>query len=380
MNLTELGNGKYQVIVSCGKDSSGKRLRKRETFNAKNKTEARKYALEFENRIKNTNKTTLSKQELTFQNLVQEWWPHEVTRIKEKTRTRYCKILDTSILPYFGHIKLKDITTVDIDNYTKFVSELVYKKGKDGKECKYSTTTIRHYFNLLNLIFEQAMAWKWIIENPCTYANRPKRAQVEKKALTLKEINTLIESLDHTIPQHRLFILTTLLTGCRRSEVLGIQWNDLDLDNKTLTLRRTVHYTSAKGVYVQPYLKNGGVIRVVALPNNLVKLIRDFKAQLDVYHETYYIFQGEGPSNNTLHPDSMTTWLRRYIKEHNLPKISLHELRHTSVTTLITNGINPHTVASRHGHTVDVAMNVYTHSTLLQQTQITELLDNLYTF
>lgn len=171
--------------------------------------------------------------------------------------------------------------------------------------------------------------------------------------------------------------------------MLGLTWNDVDFENKTITINKSRSHTKEKGMFIK-YPKNKSSIRTINIPDILVKLLQEYK----VYHNGEKVkcgdlwseewdktpwlmtqWNGEGMYISTL-----TDWFGKFLKKYNkkidanisipetekskhyLPVISFHKLRHTSATLLIGQNADIRTVSARLGHTqTSTTMNIYVH-------------------
>ena len=168
-SIKDLGDNKYRIFVSDGYDLNGKRKRVSKVITAKSMREAEKMGAVFEAELIN-GKVELSNN-YTFAQLVDRWREFKTPELAAKTVVRYNGILDDFMLPAFGKKKVKDIQPLHIEN---FLAQLD-KDGirKDGKSGGYSPKTKKHYYGLLSLLFNDAVCWKIISENPCKFVKAP---------------------------------------------------------------------------------------------------------------------------------------------------------------------------------------------------------------
>lgn len=169
----------------------------------------------------------------------------------------------------------------------------------------------------------------------------------------------------------------------RRGELLGLEWKDIDFDNKLIHIYRTSQYISSLGIITKD-TKNVTSERTIKLPDNAFKLLSEYRKYWlemkfkmgDLWQSqiivTYIDGKQELVNNDRLfikddstpmNPDSLTSWTDKFIKKYNLPKFSPHSLRHTNASLLIANGVNIPTVSKRLGHAnVNTTTKIYSHA------------------
>ncbi len=374
MYLKQTGENKWNTIISHGKDSEGKRIKFNKTFKASSREEAKKIAEQYERCIKQ-GKPIIDLNKLKFKDYLEDFWEHKSSDIKERTREMYADIISNFLVKQFGEMKLREISTRDIDKYILSLA----KDGirRDGKSGGYSPKTRLHHFNLLNSIFEQAVSWEYIEKNPCTKAKRPKQVKVEKQILSKEEIGLMFKELENEKLIYKVFVRVAVFTGARRSEMVGLKWSDINFKENYLTIRRTVHVNEHKGVYVQEGTKNGDASRVVAIPQSVVDLLVEYRKSDESFKDESYLFHKIDDNLSPGRPDRYTKWVRKFQNKYDLKKVCIHELRHTSISLLMNEGANPYSVAKRHGHSVDVALNIYSHDTLEEQKSMVYNMESL---
>jgi integrase len=172
-------------------------------------------------------------------------------------------------------------------------------------------------------------------------------------------------------------------SGMRRGELCGLKWTDVDFNNKLITIERAILYTADKGVY-EDTPKNNNSKRVIKLADEIFILLKEYKMKYnadranagDRWIETGYIFtQWNG---KPMHPSTITGWFNNFIKAHNLPKVSIHSLRHTNATLMIANGADLRTVSKRLGHSnLSTTGNIYTHAIKSADERAAEVLQDI---
>ncbi len=203
--------------------------------------------------------------------------------------------------------------------------------------------------------------------NTADRATPPAQTKKEVDAFEPEEIAAIISALEDEPLKWRVLINLLLVTGCRRGKVLGLRWDKVDFEKNQIYICNNVLYRSDIGIF-EDTPKTAKSIRYVALPLETMKLLWQYRVwQNQERLRLGEYFQDQGllftqDSGGPMHPDSVTTWLSRFSKRHNLPRIHPHTFRHTAATLLLYNGVDVATVAKRLGHSqVSTTLDVYSH-------------------
>lgn len=406
-NVTDLGNGRFRVIISDGYKRNGQRNRVSKTITASNMKDAQKQAKVMEGDVisgKEVKKKTDENQVHTFSEVVNRWRSLiESDDYAKKTLLRYNGILKDSIIPYFGDMKIEDITFEVVKEYMTTLDADGIRL--DGKKGGYSIQTKLHHRRLIIMLLNQAVSYNWIHENPYRENESEKRKQKKKKNAvgarqpvkfyTAEEIKQVYRALD-TIVEYKKFNDKTLIdttssladkvfchlgfeTGMRLSEICGLEFSDINYKDKTIEIRRTSHYTSEDGIYTQGGTKNTKPIRIISVTDELLNLIAEYKEQyykmwdeklrqknaragrinydIEVSNRLFTQFDG-----SPVNPSTLTKWFPTFLKKHGLKPLTVHGMRHTHASILIFGGVDILTISNRLGHSSpDITWKIYGH-------------------
>lgn len=228
-----------------------------------------------------------------------------------------------------------------------------------------SQAYIKKHIALLDSLLNSAVDWEFIAKNPLKKLKIPKNEKTKKVLPSEEELSRFFCSLEkHDNLKHNLWILLAFTLGLRREEIFGIQWGDIDLTKRTLTINRAVVYVPQKGILVKSTKTKSG-LRSLPLHKTLVAFLHSWKlAVIDAHNRrtTRKKIVPEGnpvandnfiftkPDGTVAHPHSFNTFLRKYCQKINIPVISPHDLRHLYGTYLLAGGINIATISSLLGH------------------------------
>lgn len=306
--------------------------------------------------------------------------PTKLLNISENTRLSYKTNLEKHIYPIIGDKLLVDITPAMI---TKLLLDFQAEGHSHGSCIK--------LYNILNGLFDMAQFDDSIPFSPMVKVKRPKQKKDEKaiaeadKALAAEELNYVLECVSREPLKWQAFIYLAADTGCRRGELVGMQWPDIDWNKKTVSIRHNIQYSKAKGVYdVTP---KGGRFRVVDLGDDTIEVLKKYKAELTKPEETdevidineyrkhleeerkkkeaalpKWIFTVDG-TNQPMFPTSPTRYFKNFGEAYNVPGFHPHMLRHTSASLSLTNGGDVKSIADRLGHKdASVTLRMYAHA------------------
>lgn len=363
-SISELGGNKYRVIISDGFKANGKRNRITKTIIAKTKTEAKKKADKLEVEFRES--IVSDRSNWSFKELVEEWRKTQKVDIGLKTAERYEQIIQYSLLDMFGKMKVKDIASIHIDRYMAWLKSDGVRR--DGKAGGYAEQTQKHHYSLLRTLLNKAVKWEIININPCNKVDIPRVQKTEAKYYESEHIGILLKLIEESPVKYKVFTHIALFSGCRRSEILGMEWKDFDLKNNTVSIVRTSQDVRGLGIVTIEKTKNDSSRRTIALPSGTIELLKEYKVVQDrekedkgeSWVETDRIFIRANGS--PMHPSTPYNWLKKILKKHNLEDINIHGFRHTHVSILINDGMDIVGVSRRVGHAdVSTTLNRYAH-------------------
>lgn len=307
------------------------------------------------------------------------------------TYKRYCRMLETRILPYFGHFYINKIKPTDIMQFYDLLSrdtQLVRKKSNNGKKTlkPLSGKTILEHHRLLRAMLHKAIYWQLIVSNPAERVQPPKAKKPKRRYYDDEQCKVLLENLT-TLGEdqikYKVAIILTVFTGVRLGELMGLEWQDVDFKTGIISINRSSQYLADKGVFTKTP-KTESSIREVAIPDFVISLLREYKLwyeeQKSIYGELWtdsnrLFVQADG---KPMHPSTISKWFVKYVAQIGLPVINFHGLRHTNATLLIAQNIDVAVVAARLGHAqITTTYNFYVHPIISHNRLAGNALENL---
>lgn len=306
-----------------------------------------------------------------------EWmdkWMDEymIFTIKENTIKGYRSQIDHQIKPFIGHKQLASLTTADIQKfYNKIKKEgRVHPHPIHGHVL--SDGMVRKIHMMLHEAMEMAVRERYIVRNPTDNTTIPKKTTTEKQVLDDSQLNRFLEAIQGE-PYWHDFFYVEVMTGLRRGEICGIKWSDIDFNEGTLCIKRSVSTKEGGGVSIGETKTDAGV-RTIIMPPSVATLL--WKKRSDAINE--WVFPHYTNPSDPLHPSSAYKKLKTLLKRLELPLLRFHDLRHTFATQATDGGVDPKTLAGILGHTdASFTLDTYTHVTSDMQRGASAIVNNM---
>ena len=229
-----------------------------------------------------------------------------------------------------------------------------------------SDKTVLEHHRLISTILTQADKEMLVPYNAAAKATPPKVTKHDPNYFQPEEIAAILKALDTEPLKWKLITHLMIVTGCRRGEIMGLQWEKVDFENSRVKIDRALVSSKSKGTYLGNTKTSD--IRYLNLPVETMTLLRQHKreqlrlqiANGDRWQHTGFVFTTDDGSN--MNPDSITGWLHDFSRRHNLPHINPHAFRHTVASVLLANGTDIVTVSKQLGHSsITTTENFYSH-------------------
>ena len=232
---------------------------------------------------------------------------------------------------------------------------------------KLSNKTILEHHSLISTVLEQAVKEGLVPFNVAERAELPKATRKEVNYFQPEQVEAIRDAAETEPIKWKTLVHLFLVTGARRGEILGLKWANVDFDGNRIYICNNVLYTPDRGIY-EDTPKTAKSIRYISLPKETMSLLREYRlsqleqrfAMGDRWHNRDFVFTQE--NGEPMHPDSVTDWLTKFSKRHDLPHINAHAFRHTMASILYFNGVDSISISKRLGHAQpSTTTNIYAH-------------------
>lgn len=268
------------------------------------------------------------------------------------------------IYPAIGHIKLKDIRADHLNSlYTALAMSGQNKRTGEGLSAK----TILEHHRLISTVLDQAEKEGLVPFNVAAKATLPKINKKEVNYFQPEQVAAIRDALEEEPMKWKVLTHIFLITGARRGEILGLKWSAVDFAGNRIHICNNILYSPDVGIY-EDTPKTVTSDRWITLPDETIQLLRKYQVwqnterlRLGEYYQNQnYLFAQDNGS--PMHPDSVTDWMNKFSKRHELPHINPHAFRHTMASMLYFNGVDSVSISKRLGHAqVSTTANIYAH-------------------
>ncbi len=350
-------NKKHQIEIVLGYNG-GTKIRHYETFIGK-KSEAKLREYELKTMLRDG--STFQKNNLIVKDLSMEYLKYQKDILSPKTYINYEYRLRL-VMKKIGYVKVKELNVKILENFYHFL-----RHGYTSARVKpLSPTTIQSYYCIINNMLVYAVKCEYIKNNPNSKIDKPKRAKTNIQFYTPDEVEKLITALAQEPIKYQAIIMLALDLECRRGELTGLTWKDIDFETHRVEINKTTQY--AYGKIFEKGTKTEHSERVNYISDTTVQILRKYQNQQlkqklllgSKWQGSKRIFTTEYGAD--MHPDTPTKILDQVIKKHNLKRITFHGLQHTNVTLMISKGIQTQIISRKVGHSsVQTTDRIYSH-------------------
>ena len=370
-NIRKRKDGRWEGRYTAGYDlESGKRIIK----NVLGKTQA-EVKEKFKAAISESQRLDVSKAgTYTVSSWVKTWYEvYAEPRIRPNTKAYYTNYIENHIIPRIGSVPLNKLTTIQIQRFYNNLQKTGRVQRKNFPELRdksLSPRVVRGVHTLLHNCLEQAVAERLILANPAQGCKLPQLEKREMKILPQEKIGMYLAEAERRGLLAAFYL--ELTTGLRRGELLALQWTDLDVENRTLSITKQVNRINGELVVSPPKTRNS--IRTLALPQQAVDLL---VSEHKKHPTNPYLFPS--PKTGTMYdPDAFRRTHDKILKAIGAEHIRFHDLRHTFATLALQNGVDIKTVSGMLGHfSAGFTLDTYAHVTTSAKREAAKTMGNI---
>lgn len=317
------------------------------------------------------NRGELAISELQLSNFLTDWLAGKKVEVRENTYVRYKDVIQRFVMPYLGQHKLRDLKP-------QHISHWIVTLQREGK----SVYSVYRAHEFLSMALSHAVNLEYIYRNPAHKIKPPAPPKPKLDAMAANEVHRFLDwclvngetfggrnkgkAIKRREGPHKIYryAFVALMTGMRREELLGLRWQDLDLDDASLQIRQSVVYIAGKAIFDKP--KTDESEREVLLEESTVQILREqlehvvlLKASTKEWQEHDLVF----PSilGTPLPERTLRRWWWDAIEGSGVSEIRLYDTRATWITHALASGMNAKAVAKRVGHK-DIAFMLKTYA------------------
>ena len=281
--------------------------------------------------------------------------------IRPTTADSYHRGIESHVIPRIGEIKLKELTSRDIQKMYKDLQENGRLRKSKKQQNGLSNATVRGIHMMLHNALDRAVKERLILRNPTEDCIIPKIQKQEMNILHPEDMKAYLEAAEHRglLPMFYL----ELVSGLRKGELVALRWDDLDIQQRTISVsKQYVRNPDGSLELTRPKTENS--VRLVSIPQTAVELLIQEHAK---HPDSPYMLPSP-LTGEMYHPDSVVNLHKKILKDAGLEHLRFHDLRHTFATTALQNGVDVKTVSSMLGHfDAGFTLRTYTHATRQKQ-------------
>lgn len=366
----------YSYVLYLGRDDRTGTKRQKWVGGFRTKKEAENALTEALERVRTGNWADPGA--LTVGEFCEQWLRGMKPTIRAKTHESYTSMLTHHVVANVGKVKLANLKPHHITGLYADLMENGSRRGKTPKGL--SARTVNYVHRIFKHAMSDAVRWGLLTKNPVDLVDPPRPRHTEMKAWNPQEARIFVES----VADDRLSALWVLLisTGLRRGEALALKWADIDFDRCTVAVRRTHSTVGYEVITEEP--KTARSRRVVSIDRKTLDALRIHRKDQvgerllvgPAWEEHDFVFTT--PIGTPLQPDDVSKVFNKIVAGLDVPRIRLHDLRHTMATIALAAGVHPKIVSERLGHaTVSMTLDIYSHVIQGMQAEAAEMIGDL---
>ncbi len=299
---------------------------------------------------------------MSFVDFIDLYMKDMKTRLKESTYASKEFLIDLKLKPFFGKMRLNEIKPTDIRRWQASLTSYRNEKGKP-----YSATYLRTLNNQVTAIFNYAVKFYGLKENPCHKAGGLGRKNAEEmKFWTKDEFLKFIDAAADSPMAYAAF-MTLYYTGMREGELLALTAEDIDFEAKTIRINKSFAHIKGRDIISTP--KTARSNRTVTIPATLCSCLSDYLKQIYELNPKDRIF----PVQKTY----LTKQMASCCDRSGVKKIRVHDLRHSHAAALVEMNVSPKLIQDRLGHErIQTTLDTYGHLYPSAQTELAKQFDS----
>ena len=294
-------------------------------------------------------------------------------KVRSSSHHAYQGYIDNHIKPDIGEVPLEKLTSLELQKVCK---KLLNSGRIDRVESKrqprgLSPKTVRNICQVIASAMKPAKEKKIIATDPTEGCALPKLEHREMKTLSVEQLASFLREAKESGVFEMYYV--EMATGLRRGELLGLKWEDIDLEQGDLRVKRQI--ARINGEVIEAPLKTKNAYRTLPLAEDTIVVLKQQRKKVG---SSPWVFPS--PTGGPISPDSVLHMLHRVLKRAGLPKVRFHDLRHTFATLALQNGVDIKTVSGMLGHfSAGFTLDTYAHVTTAAQKEAAKAMERVLT-
>ena len=299
--------------------------------------------------------------DMLFADYLLEWLEIAKGRLAVATYSSYAAMIKKPVGPYFRQRNLT-LRELEARHLQMFYSEMLRKVKPN---------TVIHYHAIIHSALKYAVKTDMLVQNVADKVDRPKKNSFQPVFLSAEEMQKMFEALRGT--KLELPVLVAAFYGFRRGEVLGLKWDAIDFERRTISVIRTVTTITLDGKQTeieQQSAKTKSSLRTLPLIGSFreyflqVKETQELNKQVcgNCYNHEYDGFVFVDELGERMRANYLTSAFPKFLEDHGLRRMRFHDLRHSCASLLLANGVPLKHIQEWLGHSdFTTTANIYAH-------------------
>lgn len=299
-------------------------------------------------------------QQKTISQIIELWKTNKKQYVKKSSFSAYSLLIENHLVPVFGNKQSIEETEVQAFVFQKL-------------EQKLSTKTIKDILIVLKMILKYGAKNKWIDYQPFDLQFPTERTKQSIEVLSRVNQKKLMQYTQEHFTFRNLGVLICLSSGMRIGEICALKWEDIDIENGLINVRRTIQriYSIENNVRKTEIIidtpKTKHSIREIPMNKDLLKMIKPMKK---IVNNSYFVLTNDAKPTE---PRTYRNYYKKLMRKLEMPELKFHGLRHSFATRCIESKCDYKTVSVLLGHSnISTTLNLYVHPNLEQKKKAIE--------
>ncbi|MBM3119191.1 MAG: site-specific integrase [Chloroflexi bacterium] len=345
--------GSYTIVLNLGIDPQTGKRRQQWISIKGTKKDAEKKLAELLHQLDTG--TFIKPGKATLREFLERWLTdYAKPNLSPRGYERYESIVRVHLIPNLGRILLTQLRPEHLQKH--------YSTKLNGG---LSARTVRYHHVVLHKALQTAVKWGMVGHNVADGVDVPRARHTEMQTWDEDDVRRFLEAAKNS-PYYALFYIS-LFSGARRSEVLGLRWQDVDFMLGQIYINRSLHHLK-NGSYVFTQPKSAKSRRTIALPPSAILVLKEHRGKQELEQAMLgVLLTGDDlvfstPEGKPLRPNTVSRAWTMLASRAGVRSIRLHDARHTHASLLMKQGVHPKVVMERLGHsTIATTLDIYSH-------------------